>query len=149
MLPRMATVVVLAGLVAGCGTDPLTYESLAGSYSGDFVSTEPGGQVYDGQLTLELSQEEAGVTGTWTTTGKINATVDSESTGAFAATIPLGPDPAFTARMAYDSCPNDVMEFGGSFDSSSGVLTLTGSLDIPSSQCNVLTAYPLDVALTR
>lgn len=149
MLSRAIMVLGLAAGVAACGTEPFTYESLAGSYSGDFVSADPSGYVYEGQFTLDLSQEEAGVTGTWAVTGQINGGTDSEGTGPFATTIPLGPDPVFTARLSFDFCPDDIMEFDGSLDSSSGALALTGSLNIPSSQCNVLTAYPFDLVLVR
>jgi hypothetical protein len=149
MPSRFLMAITLAAMVAGCGTEPLTFESLAGSFSGEFTSTDPDDDVYEGQLTLELSQAEGGVTGTWAVTGEINGFTSSEGTGPFAATIPLGPDPTFIARISYDLCPADVMEFNGTFDSSSGAMTLVGSLDIPDSQCTVLTAYPLSIVLTR
>jgi hypothetical protein len=146
---RAFTVLALVAVLAGCGTEPLTFESLAGTFTGPFSSTNPQGHVFEGQVTLELSQDDGAVTGTWAVDGVINGGTNSSGTGPFATTIPLGPDPVFTARISYDFWPGDFMEFDGAFDSSSGTITLVGALDIPSSMCNVLTAYPLGIVLTR
>ncbi len=137
-------------VVAAC-TDPLVYDDLSGDFSGSFTSVEPGGQQFDGVFSLSLTQVEGAVTGSFEIDGTImgQGSVETTTTGGVVATIPLGEHPTFQVDIAYSFCPQDTIGFAASFDSSTETLTLVGDLDIPNSSCNVLTAYPINVALTR
>ncbi len=135
-------------MLVGCGSDPLAYAPVAGTYSGAFVAEEPGGDEMVGTFEVTLSQTDEMVTGSFDLEATINGRTDSSADGGLTATLPLGPNPVFDIEVAYTFCPQGIMTFTASYSSSTGTLTVVGDLDIPSSQCNVLTFYPLDIVLT-
>lgn len=144
---------LLAGLmfVAACGTDLLFYQDVAGSWSGTFSSTESGGDQFDGELNFSLQQTDDMMTGTWEYSGTITGagTVSTSAEGDVFGTLPVGDNPTFSVWLSYDLCPNDLMAFSMSFDALTERLTLTGDLEIPSSQCVVQTEYELVVPMDR
>lgn len=137
--------------VAACGTDLLFYQSVAGSFSGAFASTESSGDRLDGQLDFMLSQTDDMLTGTWEVDGTITGTGTTPmmAEGDLFGTLPVGDNPTFSVWLTYDSCPNDLMAFSLSYDSNTEELTLFGDLEILSSQCGTLTDYPLLLTLDR
>lgn len=140
---------VLLGAATACTTDPLSFESMAGTYSGAFSSTEPAGAVFDGRLELFVEQSDGTLTGSWRIVGTISGsgTVNTDVRGGWAGVVPLGADPSFPSQLAYSFCPSDPMDFQMSFDSSERSIRVVGDLEIPDSRCDVLTAYPLDLVL--
>lgn len=151
MIPKPVALALCTLMVAGCGTEPLAYASLEGTYSGAFSTTEPGGARFDGDFELIVEQTEESLSGPFTIDGTITGwgTRSTTAQGGWSGTLPLGASPTFEADLAYDFCPHDIMTFSANYNSSSGTLTLVGDLDIPSSQCDILTSYPLTVVLTR
>lgn len=149
-----SAILLVCALSAACGsqpTEPVAETSIAGTYVGSFVSTEPGGQELDGMLELVLWEVDGSLTGAWEVSGTITApghgSLSTSWGGGLSGTVPAGDDISLQAHLAASFCPGDVVPFAVHHDSEARSLTLDGALDVRTSQCNTLTSYPVSIEL--
>lgn len=136
-------------LTHGCGTEPVTYASIAGSYGGAFGAVAVSGNTYAGEFTLQLTQAEGSLSGTWSANGSINGGAPRVREGLFVGSMSIGENPAVSGVISEDHCPSIEMPFAGTFDSSTEVLSLLGTLESRSSTCTLVGGYELSLELTR
>ena len=146
----------LAALGAlGCSsTEPRpTYVSLAGTYAGPLVSTAQG-LTLSATLTLAVTQNGGTLGGTYTLSGMIfNAATAQlvwtlKGSGTLSGSVAAGRNPGVTIAATFSSCPETPDAFNGSYDDTTRVATLAGSLYFFGASCEILVAFPLTITLS-
>lgn len=145
----------LATLLAACGGDASgpgeTYESIAGSYSGQMVGVSQG-VALDADFSLTLSQNAGSVTGTYALQGELTDGIDVvavQGTGTISGTIAAGNNPSVNLTVQPASCPNNRANFSGTYDVANRRLTMIGPVEFFNSSCAVVLRYQMNIVLTR
>jgi hypothetical protein len=161
---RVATVLYVAALATGCGgsspTTPtpaqtITYENVAGTWTGTFSAgsgTQPA--TLTGTLTLNLQQNNAGLTGSYTLMGtRRDADGDEHSaqgTVTLTGTVASGANPNVTFTARSTACANRTADWSGQYVGASGTLTITGTIHlIQVPGCTDLDRFPASILLRR
>ncbi len=160
-LSRLLSSVVFVALFVCCGETtepdpPPTYENVAGTYNGTFTSTGHGNDL-DGTLEITIGQNEGALSGSYTFEGSLDdgASVDTfRSPGTFNGTVQVGENPSLSISLHVNMCANHSSTyrtvFTGSFSSTNGQITITGSLEFMSMNCSsVIQSYPATIVLGR
>jgi hypothetical protein len=155
---RIVVSALLSVTVAGCGssvTDEMTPGEdavLTGRFTGRFTSQDQGIRL-EGFLTLELEESDTNeLFGSFKLEGTLD---DGEFQEPIAGNGPLVgavfPDQVanlyFTAMP--DFCPQQSIEFTGSFDRRVASLVVSGPILILDSACAVLLAFPSRIPMRR
>ena len=158
-MPRHPVVgsALLALTLTACGSSPteVVYGEdavLTGEFSGPFTSQDQG-IVLDGFLTLDLGEADTGeLTGRFTLEGDLD---DGEFQQPIAGTGPLvgGVSSDQVATLHFpatpDFCPEQSIEFAGSFDRRNAGLTVSGPIVILDAACEVALVFQSTIPLRR
>jgi hypothetical protein len=145
-----------AAVLAGCGGSspaptgptPIAYENVAGTYTGDIDGVSQGVTI-DGTLTLNLQQSNGVLSGGGTIVATLGSAPQGGGTVTLAGTVASGPNPAISLTFRSVPCPNLTSDWTGSFASGSGVLTITGAINIANSSCVHVLSFPQTILLKR
>jgi len=140
--------VVLASACSGGGGDstapPPSYNDVSGSYSGPMSGIDQG-VIITADFAVTIGQNASTLSGTYALTGQITDGVTTaviQGTGTLAGTIAAGTNPSVNLTAHSGSCPNHSATFSGSYDTSNQRMTITGPVQIYSTDCSsVLLTY--------
>jgi len=141
-------------LAAGCGdsgTSPVAaHEQVSGTYLGELAGIQQG-VALTGAFSLTITQSGGDLGGSWSLAGELTdgfEWADILGTGALTGTIGTGQNPSVNITIR-NACPNYEARFSGSYDVANRLITLSGPVDILSSNCVVTLRYPMTILLRR
>jgi hypothetical protein len=157
-MTRAMAVLCCIAVLTGCGgpapmapTQTLTYENVAGTYTGNVNGMIPGFTLM-GTLTLNLQQVAAVLSGGYTVVATVSDGVTQAAalgTVTLNGTVAPGSNPALNFTVRSEQCPNaPSSDWTGSFQSGSGVLTMSGVLHLLNA-CVVQLSFPVTISMTR
>jgi hypothetical protein len=146
-------VIALVTLLSACNEEIVlpAYETIAGGYSGELAGWREG-IFLDATLSMMLTQEGGTLAGTYSVFGTLtnaDAQTGLERSGAVAGSIAEGSNPAVDFTLTPETCPTRTETFTGTYDTASGVITVTGNVVLFDSECATLLYYPMLLSLTR
>ncbi len=143
----------------GCGTDKggtaptPSYESLAGTYSGEVagLSSEI---ALSATFSLTISQNAGSLSGNWALSGTLSDSVSSDpiaTTGTLTGTVASGNNPYVTIGVKQAACPNYPAPFIGAYDSVNRRLAMTGPVQFFGNRktCDLVLTYHTTIVLNR
>lgn len=148
------SIAALGAVVAcsGASTGPSSqFENVAGSYAGNTTGLSQGVKL-NATFSVTMTQSSGSATGVWGLQGVLDnglQTVPVAGNGPMTGAISSGKNPAVTIVVKSTACPNYQATFSGSYDSSSGRMTLNGPIDFFGNNCAVLLSYQSTVTLSR
>ena len=153
-----AAVFGCAAVLAGCGAStpttptqtppPITYENVAGNYTGA-ISGVSQGVTIAGTLSLNLQQSGGVLSGGGTIVAAMDNGPQGQGTVTLAGSVASGPNPSISLTFRSVPCPNLTSDWSGSFASGSGVLTITGAINVANSACVNVRSFPQTILLQR
>jgi hypothetical protein len=138
----------LAALALGCGNDsgtnPGSYENIAGTYAGAMSGTAQG-IVLQAYFTLTITQSAGTLGGSYSIAGTLSDGVNVVSllgSGTIAGSIAAGTNPNVSITATPGVCPAVRTSFAGSYGSGNHIVTLTGTVPIfDPGTCQVVLSY--------
>lgn len=154
---RPSAILVVAFLAACGGDDGIghtasfaPFEEIAGTYTGA-LNGSMDGVVLDAIFSLIITQNQGQVSGSWATTGTLNAdtsVVAVQEAGSFTGGLAQGENPLVLITLA-NQCPDYSAQFSGSMDSADTLLSLSGPVDILGDDCTILMTFQSVILLRR
>jgi hypothetical protein len=147
--------IVLLAIAVGCKNNsnaPLSYEDIAGTYLGTAAGSSQGVTI-NARFTIAIMESAApGVLGgSYSIAGTISESgvYGVQGTGWVGGNITAGNNPNVYLTFTFSNCPATPMTFGGTYNSSTGVIALTGPVYIFNGSCQVLLVLQGALLLTR
>lgn len=126
----LATVTIACG--GGGGTNPKTYDNVAGAYLG-VASSVSQGVTLNATFSITVSQSAGTLGGTYTLVGTLSdsvSTVAAEGAGSLKGTITTGNNPSLSVTATNSNCPGLGTDFSGTYDDATHVITVKGTVII-------------------
>jgi len=143
----------ITGLI-GCGgggtePSPTTYENIAGVYTANVTGTLPGNTL-NAALTLTLQQASASLSGGYLINASVNGGFPGSGSVNLTGTVASGPNPAVNFTVTSQQCPASTpANWTGSFQNSSGSLTMNGTIHLLNQSCITLLSFPVTALFTK
>jgi hypothetical protein len=147
-------------VVVGCGggavptspTPSITYENVAGNYTGDINGMLPG-FLLTGTLTLNLDQSAAALSGGYAVVATLDDGVTKtpgQGSVTLSGTVASGINPSLNFTVRSVPCPTAApSDWTGSYESGSGLLTLTGVIHLLNPACVRQLSFPVTISMRR
>lgn len=151
---RMAAVTLAVVVLTGCGdsgTEPETFNQIAGSYAG-MLSGIQQGIALNATLSLTIQQNRGQLSGSYAISGTLSdgvVVVDTQGTGVIDGSIQSGNNPSVNVTITPGGCPNRPATFSGAYDSSNQRLTISGPVEIFEHDCSVFITYQSTIIMSR
>ena len=150
----------LGVILTGCGgdspTDAITYENIAGTYTGTLSEVTQG--VTLTAFSLTIIQSDAALTGSHTIVGTLEDSflreVPIQSPGNVFGTIAPGQNPSVMISLRVEPPCTSADSFSGAYDIANGRITMTGNLQVRGpvgavDECHFLGNYMVTLVLNR
>ncbi len=131
------------------GPPPPTYQSIAGTYAGALAGISQG-ITLQATFTLTITQSAGTLGGSYSLAGTLSdgvTTASVQGTGTMTGTIASSSNPSVNITGTSGICPNLSSPFSGAYDSVNHVITLSGTVSIFNSSCQVVLSYPGTIIL--
>ncbi len=150
----------LGAILTGCGgdspTDAITYENIAGTYTGTLSEVTEG--ITLTAFSLTIVQSDGNLTGSYSIEGTLEDSfrqLPMHGPGNVSGTIALGQNPSVIINLLPGPpCGNVQDRFSGAYDSANRRITMTGTLAAIGlvgavDQCHYLFGHSTTVVLNR